>query len=155
MGLRDRLAVDEQHGDDSDLAKTYRERLLEEVDVDELARLSPPQRRIRLERVLSHILSADGLVLSVRECSALVQRITDDVFGLGVLEPLLADESVTEIMVNGPHDVFVERYGRVERVPARFASVEQSVPDDRPDRVAGEPSGGRVLADGGCAPAQR
>ncbi|MFD7023880.1 CpaF family protein [Promicromonospora sukumoe] len=125
MGLRDRLAVDERHDDDNDLAKTYRERLLEEVDVDELARLSPSQRRIRLERVLSRILSTDGPVLSARERSALVQRIADEALGLGVLEPLLADESITEIMVNGPKDVFVERYGKVERVPTRFASSEQ------------------------------
>lgn len=125
MALRDRLAADERHDEDNDLAKVYRERLLEEIDVDELARLSASQRRVRLERVLSRILSVDGPVLSARERSALVQRITDEALGLGVLEPLLADESITEIMVNGPKDVFVERSGRVERVPARFASVEQ------------------------------
>ncbi|MFE7504493.1 CpaF family protein [Promicromonospora sp. NPDC057488] len=125
MALRDRLAADERHDEDNDLAKVYRERLLEEIDVDELARLSPAQRRVRLERVLSRLLSVDGPVLSARERGALVQRITDDALGLGVLEPLLADESITEIMVNGPDDVFVERYGKVERVPARFASAEQ------------------------------
>lgn len=125
MALRDRLAAEERHDEDNDLAKVYRERLLEEIDVDELARLSPSQRRVRLERVLSRLLSMDGPVLSARERSALVQRITDDALGLGVLEPLLADESITEIMVNGPDDVFVERYGKVERVPARFASAEQ------------------------------
>lgn len=125
MALRDRLAADERHDEDNDLAKVYRERLLEEIDVDELARLSPSQRRVRLERVLSRLLSVDGPVLSARERGALVQRITDDALGLGVLEPLLADESITEIMVNGPDDVFVERYGKVERVPARFASAEQ------------------------------
>ena len=125
MALRDRLAAEERNSEDNDLAKVYRERLLEEIDVDELARLSPSQRRVRLERVLSRLLSVDGPVLSARERSALVQRITDEALGLGVLEPLLADESVTEIMVNGPRDVFVERYGKVERVPARFASEEQ------------------------------
>lgn len=125
MALRDRLAADERHDEDNDLAKVYRERLLEEIDVDELARLSSAQRRVRLERVLSRLLSVDGPVLSARERSALVQRITDEALGLGVLEPLLADESITEIMVNGPQDVFVERYGKVERVLARFASEEQ------------------------------
>ncbi len=125
MALRDRLAAEERHDEDNDLAKVYRERLLEEIDVDELARLSPAQRRVRLERVLSRLLSMDGPVLSARERGALVQRITDDALGLGVLEPLRADESITEIMVNGPDDVFVERYGKVERVPARFASAEQ------------------------------
>ena len=49
----------------------------------------------------------------------------DDALGLGVLEPLLADPSVTEIMVNGPRDVFVERGGRVQRVATTFASEEQ------------------------------
>ncbi|WP_407318716.1 CpaF family protein [Isoptericola halotolerans] len=125
MALRDRLAAEARQHDDHDLTTTYRERLLEEVDVDDLARLSPAQRRVRIERVLSRILSVDGPVLSARERGALVQRIADDALGLGVLEPLLADESVTEIMVNGPRDVFVERYGRVERVPARFASADQ------------------------------
>ncbi|MBL0885459.1 CpaF family protein [Myceligenerans indicum] len=125
MALRDRLAADERRDDDHDLAKVYRERLLEEIDVDELSRLAPAQRRVRLERVLSRMLSVDGPVLSARERSALVQRIVDDALGLGVLEPLLADESITEIMVNGPQDVFVERYGKVERVPTRFPSSDQ------------------------------
>lgn len=125
MSLRDRIVAPERTADDYDLASTYRERLLEEVDVDELARLSPSQRRVRLEHVLSRMLSAEGPVLSQRERGALVQRIVDDALGLGVLEPLLADESVTEIMVNGPRDVFVERNGRIERVPTRFASDDQ------------------------------
>lgn len=126
MALRDRLVKDAAEVDQqNDLQAIYRERLLEEVDVDELARLAPAQRRLRLERLLSRILSMDGPVLSARERGSLVQRIVDDALGLGVLEPLLADESVTEVMVNGPHDVFVERNGRLERVPTRFASEDQ------------------------------
>ncbi|WP_418277920.1 CpaF family protein [Isoptericola jiangsuensis] len=125
MALRDRIVASEKDTEDHDLASIYRERLLEEIDVDELARLSPAQRRVRLERMLSRLLSLDGPILSARERSALVQRIVDDALGLGVLEPLLADESVTEIMVNGPEDIFVERSGQVQRVPTRFASAEQ------------------------------
>ncbi|GAA4725264.1 CpaF family protein [Isoptericola chiayiensis] len=125
MALRDRIAAPEKDTEDHDLANIYRERLLEEIDVDELARLSPAQRRVRLERMLSRLLSLDGPILSAQERGALVQRIVDDALGLGVLEPLLADESVTEIMVNGPQDVFVERNGQVQRVPTRFASSEQ------------------------------
>ena len=123
MALRDRLGPqDATQSGEHDLAAAYRERLLAEVNVDELARLSPTQRRVRLERMLSRMLSLDGPVLTVRERGSLVQRIVDDAVGLGVLEPLLADESVTEIMVNGHRDVFVERRGRIERVPTRFAS---------------------------------
>ena len=60
--------------------------------------------------------------MSPRERTWLVTRVVDDAVGLGVLEPLVADRSVTEIMVNGADDVFVERAGRIERVPTRFAS---------------------------------
>jgi pilus assembly protein CpaF len=49
----------------------------------------------------------------------------DEALGLGVLEPLLADDTVTEIMVNGPDNVFIERNGRVERIDTQFATVDQ------------------------------
>ncbi|ROR72668.1 CpaF family protein [Bogoriella caseilytica] len=125
MGLRDRLSEERSSAPETDLVAVYRERLMEEVDVDDLARLAPGQRRVRLERILSRMLSTDGPVLSARERGTLIQRIVDDALGLGVLEPLLADESITEIMVNGPLDIFVERRGRVEQVGTRFASEEQ------------------------------
>ena len=125
MALRDRIQQTERTSDEPDLVGHYRDRLLEEIDLDELSRLKPTQRRARLERILSTLLSADGPVLASRDRSALIQRVVDDALGLGVLEPLLADESITEIMVNGPRDVFVERMGRLQRVPTTFASEEQ------------------------------
>lgn len=125
MALRDRIQRSETASDEPDLISHYRDRLLEEIDLDELARLKPTQRRARLERVLSTLLSADGPVLASRDRSVLIQRVVDDALGLGVLEPLLADETITEIMVNGPRDIFVERLGRVQRVPTTFASEEQ------------------------------
>ncbi|MBO3088545.1 CpaF family protein [Cellulomonas dongxiuzhuiae] len=125
MGLLDRIQQTDSRSDEPDLVSHYRDRLLEEIDLDELSRLKPTQRRARLERILSTLLSADGPVLASRDRSVLIQRVVDDALGLGVLEPLLADESVTEIMVNGPRDVFVERLGRVQRVATTFASEEQ------------------------------
>jgi pilus assembly protein CpaF len=124
MALRDRVQRTATRSDEPDLVGHYRDRLLEEVDLDVLARLNPTQRRARLERILSTLLSMDGPVLATRERSILIQRVVDDALGLGVLEPLLADESITEIMVNGPNDIFVERAGRVERVATTFSSVE-------------------------------
>ena len=60
--------------------------------------------------------------MSPWERTWLVKRIIDDAVGLGVLEPLIADHSVTEIMVNGVENVFIERSGRIERVPTKFTS---------------------------------
>ncbi len=99
--------------------------LLEEVDLQELSRLAPGQRRLRLERVLAHLISREGVILASRERASLVRMVVDEAIGLGVLEPLLADETVSEIMINGHETVYVERFGRIERIPSGFTSQEQ------------------------------
>lgn len=127
MALRDRVAQPQggrrqSAGSREDLVALYRTRLLNEIDLEEVAELELTQQRARLERVLSRLLSLEGPVMSPRERAWLIKRVIDDAVGLGVLEPLIADHSVTEIMVNGPEDVFIERSGRIERVPTRFTS---------------------------------
>ena len=105
--------------------RQYRRMLLEEIDLEELSTLELGQRRVRLERVMSHLLSQKGPVMSARDRRRVIQRVVDEALGLGILEPLLADESVTEIMVNGPHDIFVERAGRLERLDMEFSDSDQ------------------------------
>ncbi|MEU1280195.1 CpaF family protein [Streptomyces sp. NPDC005805] len=128
MSLRARLTAPEDRGgghDDGHLVATYRAKLLEEIDLAEMSALAADERRTRLERVLGHIISREGPVLSAVERGRLIRRVVDEALGLGVLEPLLEDASITEIMVNGPDQIFVERDGRVELLPLRFASHEQ------------------------------
>ncbi|MGK5499291.1 CpaF family protein [Streptomyces sp. URMC 125] len=128
MSLRARLTAPETAGgqqEESHLVAVYRAKLLEEIDLAEMSTLAAAERRTRLERVLGHIISREGPVLSTQERSLLIRRVVDEALGLGILEPLLEDASITEIMVNGPDQVFVERAGRVERLPLRFASTEQ------------------------------
>lgn len=107
------------------LVSAYRTKLLEEIDLAEMSALTPSERRARLERVLGHLISREGPVLATQDRTLLIRRVVDEALGLGVLEPLLEDGSITEIMVNGPDQIFVERGGRVEQVPVRFASNEQ------------------------------
>jgi pilus assembly protein CpaF len=128
MSLRSRRATPDESGparEDGHLVAVYRAKLLEEIDLAEMSSLAAAERRVRLERVLGHIISREGPVLSSAERSQLIRRVVDEALGLGVLEPLLADASITEIMVNGPDSIFVERAGRVEQLPLRFASSEQ------------------------------
>lgn len=128
MSLRSRITAPEGEGpgrEDGHLVAVYRAKLLEEIDLAEMSSLAATERRARLERVLGHIISREGPVLSSAERSQLIRRVVDEALGLGVLEPLLADASITEIMVNGPDSVFVERAGRVEQLPLRFASTDQ------------------------------
>jgi pilus assembly protein CpaF len=128
MGLRDRIA-EERGGNgavESESAiSVYRRKLLEEVDLNDLAKLNPAQRRARLERVVGRLLTREGPVLSNAERATLIRQIVDASLGLGVLEPLLADESVTEIMVNGPNEVWIERDGKLQQVATTFADDAQ------------------------------
>ncbi|MEA4943972.1 MAG: CpaF family protein [Propionicimonas sp.] len=127
MPLRDRLAQAQAapDGDNTDLVGAYLTRLVDELDREELRDLSDSQRRVRLERRLGDLLSVEGPVMTHRERGAFIKRVVDEALGLGVLEPLLADPAVTEIMVNGPHTVYVERRGVLERSPVAFSSDAQ------------------------------
>ncbi|MFI1469612.1 CpaF family protein [Streptomyces wuyuanensis] len=128
MSLRARISNPEPspgQGSDSQLVGIYRAKLLEEIDLAEMSTLQAAERRARLERVLGHIISREGPVLSSVERSQLIRRVVDEALGLGILEPLLEDASISEIMVNGPEQVFVERRGRLELLPMRFSSNEQ------------------------------
>nr|WP_206325388.1 MULTISPECIES: CpaF family protein [unclassified Streptomyces] len=111
--------------EDGHLVASFRAKLLEEIDLTEMSALAAAERRARLERVLGHIISREGPVLSTAERGRLIRRVVDEALGLGVLEPLLEDASITEIMVNGPDQIYIERAGRVELLPLRFASHDQ------------------------------
>ncbi|MEU9762725.1 CpaF family protein [Streptomyces sp. NPDC047985] len=128
MSLRARMNAPEKNSggrEDSHMVAAYRAKLLEEIDLAEMSSLAAADRRARLERVLSHIISREGPVLSTVERTQLIRRVVDEALGLGILEPLLEDASITEIMVNGPDQIFVERSGKVEQLPMRFSSHEQ------------------------------
>jgi pilus assembly protein CpaF len=110
---------------DKPLVEQFKRLLLEEVDLQELSRLDAAQRRLRLERVIAYLVSREGVILTSRERGQLVRRVVDESIGLGVLEPLLADPTISEIMINGPDELYVERSGRLERLGAVFSSRAQ------------------------------
>src|SRR6266542_2227449 len=70
--------------------------------------------RRQIEELFNHIIDEEGLSLTRAERVRMLEQITDEIIGLGPLEPLLRDESITEIMVNGPRQVYIERSGKLE-----------------------------------------
>src|SRR4051794_14997269 len=126
MALKDRLgeqaAAERDRDGDAALVAKYRQMLLAEINLADMATLDATQKRARLEKVLQVILRRQGPMLGQAELASLQRRVVDEALGLGVLEPLLADPTITEIMVNGPNNVFVERRGELHRVDATFAS---------------------------------
>ena len=70
--------------------------------------------RRQIEEIFGRVIDEEGLALTRAERVRMLEQITDEIIGLGPMEPLLRDETVTEIMVNGPRQVYIERSGKLE-----------------------------------------
>jgi pilus assembly protein CpaF len=70
--------------------------------------------RRQIEEIFGKVIDEEGLALTRAERVRMLEQITDEIIGLGPLEPLLRDESISEIMVNGPRQIYIERSGRLE-----------------------------------------
>jgi pilus assembly protein CpaF len=101
-----------------DQARTnMRELIMLRINPAAAMRLSRDDFRKEILRLVAEIGAEQRLQLNIREQDNLVQELIDDMIGLGPLEPLLNDDAVTDIMVNGPHGVFVEKHGKLEQQP--------------------------------------
>jgi pilus assembly protein CpaF len=76
--------------------------------------------RRQIEEIFSIAVDEEGLALTRAERVRMLEQITDEIVGLGPLEPLLRDESITEVMVNGPRQVYLERSGKLELTNVTF-----------------------------------
>ncbi len=107
--------------------RELRDQLRQRFDARGLAAAPPTERRLRVREEAMAVLRERGAILPARDLARVVNEVSDDVVGFGPIEFLLKDPSVTEVMVNGPDDVFVEREGRIERVPDRLFEGEEPI----------------------------
>ncbi len=98
----------------ADLKSRIQNRLLSELDTN-MNTENKEQIRQHIEELFSSILAEESMVLSRSERQRLFEAIVAEILGFGPIETLLAEDAVSEIMVNGPKDVFVERRGNVTR----------------------------------------
>ena len=82
--------------------------------------------RAQLEPVIHQIAGQERVQLSARDQAQLAQELTDDMIGFGPLEPLLRDDSISDIMVNGPDTVFIEVRGKLQKSTVRFRDSEHA-----------------------------
>jgi len=102
-----------------DIKKRVQDRLMSEIPPNmDMSRTAEVRKMI--EDLYETILAEEGIVLNRAERSRLFDAIVSDILGFGPIEMLLRDETVTEIMVNGPKNVFVERKGKIIRAPVAF-----------------------------------
>jgi pilus assembly protein CpaF len=104
--------------------RVLHDRLLEAFDVRrvDVHRMADTELRARAEQLISELIERTPEIPPSIDRAALLAAVRDEAIGLGLLEPLLADPSVTEIMVNRADEVFVERSGVLERYPLAFTS---------------------------------
>lgn len=95
-------------------------RVLGTLDLSMIAVIDEKRARVQIRDVANRLINEEAAPLSVIQRRHVVRQIEDEVMGLGPLEPLLADPSVSDILVNGPNNIYVERSGKLQRTAVRF-----------------------------------
>lgn len=107
----------------TDLKTRVQTRLLAELDPTmDVTRVN--EVRNTIQELFEQVLAEENIVLSRPERQRLFEQITAEILGFGPLQPLLEDESITEVMVNGAKNIYIERGGKLIRVPVSFESDE-------------------------------
>ncbi len=135
-------------------------KLIERLNLSNLDKLTREQVVEAIRKVVHDLLSQESAPLNFEEREELVKQVLDEIFGLGPLEPLVQDPSVSDILVNTYKQVFIERNGRLERTDVRFqddrhllqvidrivSAVGRRIDDSSPMVDARLPDGSRVNA---------
>jgi pilus assembly protein CpaF len=143
-----------------ELKGAVHKKLLNRLNLEALAQSDRTRAESEIRTLLSELLAEEGTPLSLGERETLFVEVLDDVFGLGPLEPLLRDKTISDILVNSYKNVFVERHGVLERVSASFqddrhllrvidrivSAVGRRIDDSSPMVDARLPDGSRVNA---------
>jgi len=98
------------------------QRLLKVMDLSLLGSLPDRAARSQIREICERLINEEQSPLNLASRQRVVKRIEDEVLGLGPLEPLLSDKTVSDILVNGPSQVYVERRGKLELTDVRFNS---------------------------------
>jgi pilus assembly protein CpaF len=111
----------------SELKERIRTVLLSRIDPTVAGRIPRAALRREIAKLVSEIATEDRVQLNKLEEMALAADLSDDMVGLGPLEPFLDDENITDILANGPSDIFVERNGKLEKTAVRFRDAAHLV----------------------------
>ncbi len=143
-----------------DLKSRIHLELIERIDLSKLDSLPPDLVQQQIGRILEDLLAGEETPLNRRERDRIVIEVQHETFGLGPIEPLMRDPTVSDILVNGAHVVYVERRGKLERTEVTFrddahllqiierivAQVGRRVDESSPMVDARLPDGSRVNA---------
>ncbi len=95
-------------------------KLLDRINLEMLSSVTTDRVRSEVRSAVSKLVEEEGTPLSITEKDQIITEVIDEVFGLGPLEPLLADPTVSDILVTTPRLVYVERNGKLQKTPVQF-----------------------------------
>jgi pilus assembly protein CpaF len=111
----------------SELKERIRTVLMSRIDPTVAGRIPRAALRVEIATLVSEIATEDRVQLNKLEEMALAAELSDDMVGLGPLEPFLEDDEITDILANGPLDIYVERKGKLEKTGTRFRDAQHLV----------------------------
>lgn len=95
--------------------------MVDAIDMSKAGELPERELRSQLRSLAAHLCSQQSVNLSGEDREVMVREIMDEIYGFGPIEPLMNDIEISDVLINGPDSVFVERSGRLERTDIRFA----------------------------------
>ncbi|MCA1555115.1 MAG: CpaF family protein [Acidobacteria bacterium] len=98
--------------------------IINRMDLTKLSQLDAEQLRSEVARLAESLLAEEKMPLSTHDRERLVEEVRHELFGLGPLEPLLADPTISDILVNSPQNIYIERRGKLERTNVTFKDDE-------------------------------
>src|SRR5437764_4682981 len=108
-----------------ELKFTLHRKLLDRINLEALSSMAGERVRAEIRAAVAKLVEEEKTPLSLVEKDRVIEEILDEVFGLGPLEPLLQDPTVSEILVTTPRLVYVERGGKLYRTPVEFKDDAQ------------------------------
>jgi pilus assembly protein CpaF len=103
-----------------DLRLRIHRKLIDTLDLSKLSNLEMERVRVEIRRILEDMVMSEAIPLSRADRDRIVMEVQHEVFGLGPLETLMKDPEISDILVNTHNQVYVERYGKLERTDVRF-----------------------------------
>src|SRR5512147_216238 len=103
-----------------ELKSQIHRKLIGVLNLDRVSSIPKDRVRAEIGRVVERLLEDERVPMTTAEQNKIVEEVLDEVLGLGPLEPLLKEASISDILVNSFDKVFIERQGRLQRTPVRF-----------------------------------
>src|SRR5919109_2680804 len=122
-GFRNSLRPMQASGSDvflQDLRLRIHRKLIDTLDLSKLSNLEMERVRVEIRRILEDMVMSESIPLSRADRDRLVMEVQHEVFGLGPLETLMKDPEISDILVNTHNQIYVERYGKLEKTDVRF-----------------------------------